>query len=431
MSTNKQPRKVFLFGAGAAINWRGPKTDELTELVRESGFKMCDRDQYITDYLYHLLIENGYPKNKINFETIINVIEELIQHYQLNVDEDSNSQYTSIRQALFLSKIDDSIFNYSINGGEATHNYQLDIPKGKKYDSSARANNNETPHAFFLMHLLREIMTDINSRISKYAYHTYSNSVINHDSEVSKNFVEYMKRFSDNYILRMYTLNYDRVFKVLLEKKGISVFEGFECEESLKSYKKIPCDVSRILNDKNCHSHYNLHGSTFWEVAGFEETGYMNPQLYFVGCPTLNINYTFNFVNIEPNRPIVFSNIITGQNKTQKVNMTPFRQMAASFDDDCLTADELIIIGYSFGDEHLNQCIKTAIQYNNDLKITIVDPEFISKGTEKKFFYYFFNIIDAMLSKPKYISDNHKSYMGGRVQAYTLCFDKFLKKMTS
>ena len=39
---NNKKREVFLFGAGAAIDWGGPKTDEITKLIRESGFPLIN-----------------------------------------------------------------------------------------------------------------------------------------------------------------------------------------------------------------------------------------------------------------------------------------------------------------------------------------------------------------------------------------------------
>lgn len=36
---------VFLFGAGAMIDWGGPTTQELTERIREEGFKVSNSEQ--------------------------------------------------------------------------------------------------------------------------------------------------------------------------------------------------------------------------------------------------------------------------------------------------------------------------------------------------------------------------------------------------
>ncbi|RYG21151.1 MAG: hypothetical protein EOO07_03325, partial [Chitinophagaceae bacterium] len=69
-------RNVILFGAGAVIDWGGPKTHDLTKLIRERGFFTKDGTTRITDFIYNKVLEApGYNEKDINFETIINVIE--------------------------------------------------------------------------------------------------------------------------------------------------------------------------------------------------------------------------------------------------------------------------------------------------------------------------------------------------------------------
>ena len=53
--------------------------------------------------------------------------------------------------------------------------------------------------------------------------------------------------------------------------------------------------------------------------------------------------------------------------------------MFSAFDRDCFEADELYIIGYSFGDEHLNDIIRNARKYNREVKIIIINPTFDDK----------------------------------------------------
>ena len=76
-----KPSKVFLFGAGAVLPWGAPKTSDLTKLVLKSGFKIKGSDITITQFIYNTLKERKYAPEDINFETIINVIEEFISYY--------------------------------------------------------------------------------------------------------------------------------------------------------------------------------------------------------------------------------------------------------------------------------------------------------------------------------------------------------------
>ena len=69
----KKHINLFLFGAGAAIDWGGPTTNELTELVVNNGFKTVGSEDTITRFIYETLNANRENSNsEINFETIIN-----------------------------------------------------------------------------------------------------------------------------------------------------------------------------------------------------------------------------------------------------------------------------------------------------------------------------------------------------------------------
>ena len=104
------PKKkvVILFGAGAVLDWGAPKTictrerltfipehgsDQirnriccLTHLITATGFKDANGDR-ITDKIYNRLTTTN--KNSENFESIINILEDLYTYWSLNV---SNSK---------------------------------------------------------------------------------------------------------------------------------------------------------------------------------------------------------------------------------------------------------------------------------------------------------------------------------------------------
>jgi hypothetical protein len=84
----EKSRYVFLFGAGATLQWGSPLTAELTTMILESGFKITGNKKTITEFIYDTLLANGFKSSEVNFETIINVIEELIVYYgQFNYGE--------------------------------------------------------------------------------------------------------------------------------------------------------------------------------------------------------------------------------------------------------------------------------------------------------------------------------------------------------
>lgn len=421
----KKGREIFLFGAGAVIDWGAPKTDEITELVRESGFTLKDSETTITEFIFQRLVDTGYdPKEEINFETIINVIEELIVYYS---EFNKNKQTPSLIK-VFLSANDlCQIFNYSIEGGKLKPGYKLQIPIGKEYPFARTSDQNENPNQFFLQHLLSLILTKIHEQVSKYTYHTSGNSVIDKTSENSLNFRKWIKNKYKQNVLRFYTLNYDNLFKALLEEDNITCFDGF-----LEKYQDdyfAETDVKRIVTDTDSSIHYNLHGSSYWNVLSNLMYDIQYPIIVKNESIRLPLSDNVSSFQMEKGKSIFVSNIITGYQKTQKSAMTPFRQMQSAFDKDCILADKIKIIGYSFNDEHINESIKIAFKENSNLKIEIVDPNFINNKMDETFALNLFPILDDSLHSDA--ANKRYNYLKGRIIVYTKYFSDYLNDETN
>ncbi len=348
-------RSVFLFGAGATLPWGSPSTCELTSLILESGFKITGNQITITRFIYDTLLDNGFQQDQVNFETLINVIEELIVYYgRFNYLEFDTNRLPSLVSCVFTARFEKELLNYSVKGGEIKHGYQLQIPANVDYPHSKYSYQNEPPSQFFFQHLLAVLLTDINARISEYSYHTDNHSKINHDSINSVLFINWMQQLKSNTILRLYTLNYERIFKTLLEKNGIKTFEGFDCTECVGYPDQFSADVKKILSDYDCNAHYNLHGSSFWKVLELNSQQLPNPEIVLTAYPSLAINDSPTSFQMEKGRTLMVTNIVTVYQKAQKAMITPFKQMLSAFDKDCCFANNLYIIGYSLGDEHIN-----------------------------------------------------------------------------
>ncbi|QXP74061.1 SIR2 family protein [Tenacibaculum sp. AHE15PA] len=421
----KKNKEIFLFGAGAAIDWGGPLTSELSKLIKKYSFPIRGSETTITEYINQKLLENGYSQTEVNFETIINVIEELAIYFS----EYNRKKQTPSLIRCFI-KNDDSIktiLNFAITNGKRQHGYKIQIPDGINYDFSHPSYKDENPNQFFLLHLLSSILTNITSRISNYSYHTKSHSVIDTKSDESQLFKNWMKENAKENTLRLYTLNYDRVFKVLLDDIGIDCFEGFDTTDTIEDMNGIRADVLRITNDSESNVHYNLHGSIFWKVLPYDNGQLPNPEIVFTGCPELPDNDEISNVEIEKGKPVYLTNIITGYQKAQKSMVTPFKQLHSSFDRDCLNGNKIYIIGYSFGDEHLNECLKIALRYNQKLKVEIVSPNFIKDKIKEKLILTLFQYLDMPQYNEKKISENKYSYFNDKILVYTLKFNEYLK----
>jgi hypothetical protein len=439
----KRKRIVILFGAGAAVDWNGPKTPDLTKLVRESApqFICNDSNTSITEFIYRTLKESGYTESEVNFETIIAVIEELIIHFSL---QNKANGTPSLSNAFFNSRFDEILLNFSIEKNKTGDWLKLQIPKGKEYEwQHLGARNGETPEQYFFQLLLVELLTNIGLVISKYSYHTSTFSKVKTEDNHTLNslFQNWINKLNeDDAVLRMYTLNYDRLFKILALNAGIQgVFEGFDCGDSIRfSQNGIKAELTRIVSDFNCHCHYNLHGSAFWKMMTRDKKGFPNPEIVLHPIPTLQANeLEIPIIQIERGKNTLVTNIISGYMKAQKSILPPFRQMHAAFDRDCLTADEMYIIGYSFSDEHINMSIKAAVKCSLKLKIHIVDPAFDErdgkKGRDKwleVMMSQFSSLFEYQFDR-KEISDVKVAYFNERITVHFLEFQQFLKPENS
>jgi len=410
-------RNIFLFGAGAVRDWGGPKTNDLTETIVKSGFKAKD-DQTITSHIYQVLIDNGYS---VNFETILSVIEELIIYY-------SGIKHTSPKNSfhnLFFNqnKITSSFLNYSING-DVNSNYSLNIPYDEA-SSSKNARSNKNPDQFFYELLLINLHTEIGAKVSKYDFHSLNKQDVIESldkQELNNNFSKWINKFiGHDEIVRLYTLNYDRLNKVILENRGLPVFEGFDSKTIIPYNHKIVPNVKRIIEDTDCVCSYNLHGCSDWKLEILNNYKNYLPVLK-VGTQLAFNYYDYPVFETEHGKPAILTNIIAGYQKTQRSALIPYKQMQASFDRDCLLADNIFIIGYSFGDEHINESIRMSLIYNSKLTIHVIDCGFM-QNLELKYFSEFANLIPNQ--RPTKVADKIYSY--GNTYAYSYEFGYFLK----
>ncbi len=418
----KKKREAFLFGAGAAIDWGAPTTTEITKTIRESGFALKNSDIKITEFIYQRLLSCGYKNSEINFETIINVIEELIVFYS---EYNKKNETPSLLRAFLSENSISQIFNYSIKGGIRKHGYTLQIPAGVDYDFSQNAYHDENPNQFFLQHLLSLLLTGINNLVSEYSWNTSTYSAIDKESSNSLFFRQWVKNIAEDNTLRFYTLNYDNLFNSILEEESIICFEGFY--ENKKAYYGARADVLRILTDTNSNVHYNLHGSAYWRVLSTDKNNLPNPEIILGEGIHLPSNDEQSTLQIEKGKTLIVSNIITGYQKSQRSALTPFRQMQSAFDKDCLTVDKITIVGYSFNDEHINESLKTALRYNENLTIEIIDPSFIKNEMDYHFALKIFPFVNSNQMNPKKVSENHFSYFDNKFKIFTMGFSEFLK----
>jgi hypothetical protein len=422
----KKEKVVYLFGAGAVIPWEGPKTSDLTTAILNSGFYCKDGKTRVTQKIFDVLSKN-FGKSEINFETVMNVLEELLVFNSSHNYIETNSFLFPFLKAKVLL---DDLYNFEVNG-EVKHGFTLNIPF-HEFESEKRALQNQSPTQFYLQLLYANLLTKISARVSSYAYHTSGNSKIisSANQSLNDNFYKWISNETKmDSSVRLYTLNYDRLFSVILKKNNINIFEGAECGSELKPDDDINFDLKKILTDFDCNCHYNIHGSSFWAIKARNNSQLASVQYSLTGAPKLASNlWEQPLLQMEKGKTINPANIITGYQKTQKSSISPFRQIQSAFDRDCIETNKMYIVGYSFGDAHINESIKSLLINCPETQITIIDPYFRENKLDEKISLDILSNSLLPLS-PTNLGSRSYSFLNGQIIVHEEFFDKYLENV--
>ena len=178
---------------------------------------------------------------------------------------------------------------------------------------------------------------------------------------------EFLKRITARKLkhnrLKLFTTNYDMLFEQAANECGFTMIDGFTFtfprvfNGNNYDYDIVIRKNSRITAQENYANKvfhlYKLHGSLDWERD--DETDQIRK------C---------DFANNK--RPVM---IFPSSIKYETSYEQPFFEMMSRFQTE-LRMDNalLIIIGYSFGDKHINSMIFEALEQNHSLQLVIVDP---------------------------------------------------------
>lgn len=235
-----------------------------------------------------------------------------------------------------------------------------------------------------LWEVYSEAINEIIDRVTEYDYKT-SPFFDKHET-----LAEFMIRKKQTGSLKIYTLNYDRLIPKLTEKKGVVFYEG---------YNELQYEYD--LNKFNTHSNtfFNLHGSIY--------TGYVSGGVVKVLESPIKLEHRYYIQGGNPGECKVFLPIIAGYSKSQRIMSEPFNFGIAAFMNDCNTCNRLVIVGYSFGDPHLNAILRNFIKLDST-EIVIVDYNKDNKLRDKlrRIPYQVFGIPGA-----KFIGERNALYL--------------------
>jgi len=256
--------------------------------------------------------------SQINFETILQMIEELFSYI-----EDAERTYHKYK---FQNSVKNTI--YSINRRLIFRINQVRNPKWKDFSY------------FFIEKIYNHLIDEIIRHLNPY------NKDANNIGMLS--FKDFLNKHFDNskYSRRVYTLNYDNWLN-----KFDNYFDGFTNNKF---------DIKEVINNRIIDCHYNLHGCILWNglliCERLDEPRERKHIQSFTG-------YSISREAILP------SPIISGYNKLTRINSSPLLEIFHSLTSDCLSAQKVLIIGYSFSDSHVNNNLKFV---SNNVKIIVV-----------------------------------------------------------
>ena len=249
-----------------------------------------------------------------------------------------------------------------------------------KIDDITRVNLEEfLSHASLYLLLYHDTDSEVKEIVNKIKQIIISNCTIIMPEDAPHK--EFLKRITARKLkhnrLKLFTTNYDMLFEQAANECGFTMIDGFTFtfprvfNGNNYDYDIVIRKNSRITAQENYAGKvfhlYKLHGSLDWEKD--EESGQIRK------CDFAN--------NKMP--VMIFPSSIKYETSYEQ----PFFEMMSRFQTE-LRMDNalLIIIGYSFGDKHINSMIFEALELNHSLQLIIVDPyienfEEIIKRTER------------------------------------------------
>jgi hypothetical protein len=168
--------------------------------------------------------------------------------------------------------------------------------------------------------------------------------------------------------LRVATLNYDRSVEELALRAGVRVDTGIEAWSGGFDWHWTKGAAVHLLK---------LHGSIDWHLRSKRRAGALPEPSVEVGSRIMHItdpdkadDGSFRIFRDPP--AVVF-----GQRGKLRA-AGPFLAMLRAFDAFLAGSDHLIVVGYSFRDEHINGAIARWVNQAAQPRLTVLDPAFPS-----------------------------------------------------
>lgn len=160
--------------------------------------------------------------------------------------------------------------------------------------------------------------------------------------------------------MRIATLNYDRSIEELANRAGIACDTGVVAWPGGHDWTwNLSADIHLL----------KLHGSIDWILAPQMGPGRLRESRIVVSVPDRNAR----------GHQRGFPAVVFGARGKLRAE-GPFLAMLRAFDAFLSSADRLLVVGYSFRDEHINTAIRRWINVIPDRQLVVIDPNYNPPG---------------------------------------------------
>ena len=354
-------RITVLIGAGAMIEATGASTGKITKYVKRKCQECCFSNgtpvltQFCKDYRDIQKIKRDTKRNQRKSKALKNGL------CQKKINEVKEANFEDLLDMLEI------LADYA--------------EKGTNTSSSV------------VLATLREQYKNVDHRLLFRTKELFIDSINNYIYRYDKAFKRkgtWMKMFFNNLIskeecvLDVFNLNYDTWIEQILE----DYVDGFVPLDGYDDFSRFSGRV--YLNSGERHTISHLHGQICFTDPDFraedvnryacEEQEY---TLYKYKNFDLANDYRKRHVRSDDKNQaghnIFLTNIITGRMKTDKLLWSPMQIYMYGLIKALVENEELLIIGYGFGDQYINNLLFQYLQYHPSNKrirmITLLKPE--------------------------------------------------------
>lgn len=201
--------------------------------------------------------------------------------------------------------------------------------------------------------LIKEIKKQIRETVSIH------NSPLDLVNLIHVDFAEWIGKFDRKYPIEIFTTNYDYLFELGLEQNNIPYYDGFTGSYKPFFNAESVEDLSFLPNQTKL---WKIHGSLGWH---FDET---TKKVWRKDSTTEDI--------------LIYPSTL----KYDHSRKQPYTALGDRLTNFLKQPDTILITcGYSFGDEHINERITTALKFNVSAHVYVLNYDILWSAGEKEY----------------------------------------------